>query len=73
MMETARLSYVIRASNFLEQSQKIVAPNQAPDERLLTTSMIARMKTKAEFLKIVDDLRQVAKANHLELPDFSVF
>jgi hypothetical protein len=73
VIETARLGYIIRASNFLEQSQRIIAPNVDQDQRLLTASMIAQMSTKAEFIKIVDGLRSVADAHNVKLPEFSAF
>jgi hypothetical protein len=70
---TARQNYIIRATNFLEQSQRIVAPVQSADERLLTTSMVARMRSKADFDKVVSELRSVAKANKLDLPNFDEY
>jgi hypothetical protein len=70
---TARMSYTIRASNFLDQSQRIIAPVITPDERLLMASVVARMRSKDDFDKVVDRMRVIAKAHELNLPDFSPY
>ena len=72
-VNTARLSYIIQASNYLEQCERVVAPAIPLDQRLLIASAVAQIRSKDDFLKIVDRLHTIAKSNNLNLPEFSVF
>jgi hypothetical protein len=73
IIQTARLSYIIRAANYIEQCQRIVAPFQSNDERLLLTSAFARIDSKTSYIAVLDRLQNVAQSNAIKLPDFDVF
>jgi len=73
LVGVARLSYIIRASNYLEQCERVVAPALTPDQRVLIASRVAQIQSKQDFIKIVEELRRTARTNNLILPEFSIF
>lgn len=69
LVSIASLSREIYSSTTLvsfRQLEAIVAPYQTEQERLMIRSKFARMKTRAEFLSIVEQLRATAEANGLD-------
>ena len=73
LINSSRLSYIIRASNYLEQCERIVAPAIPVDQRLLIASAIAQIRSKNDFLDVDGRFRSIAKSSNLNLPEFSAF
>jgi hypothetical protein len=68
-----RLAFISDGAVYLEQSQRILAPFLALDQRLEISSRAAQMKSKRDFDVLNDDLLRVARLNHVILPQFKPF
>ena len=68
-----RTLYVVRAANHLEQFERIVAPFVPEDERLKIGSAIAQIRSRSDYVAVLDRMVSIAKANKLVIPDFDVF
>ena len=70
LVQVFRLSYVVRASSYIEQLQRIAAPAMPAEKRLLYRSRIAQVVTRDEFVLIVDELTATAKEAGFKVPSF---
>jgi hypothetical protein len=68
-----RLIYIVRASNHMEQMQRVVAPYIDEPTRLLYSSRFASMQSRAEYLSLQSELAAIARANHVHVPDFNIY
>jgi hypothetical protein len=66
-----KLSQANSTATFFRQSVAICAPYMSEHDRLSLESQFASMRSKAEFLGILEHLRGIAGANHRQLPDFT--
>lgn len=72
VVQAARITYIIRAANHLEQLQRIVAPYVPADQRLRIASQVAQIKSKKDYDDVVVTLSGPIKANNLVLPTFDI-
>jgi hypothetical protein len=73
LITCARVVYVVRAANNIEQLQRVVAPFIDEEQRLLFASRAAQISSREEYEKIVDDLSFVAKKNNARVPTFDIY
>ncbi|WP_284336584.1 hypothetical protein [Comamonas sp. NoAH] len=68
-----RVAYVNRAANYFERLSHIVAPLQTDLQRVQVRSQFAQVTTREEFVKVIDGMRSLARANNLKVPDFTIY
>lgn len=73
LVASARTVYIVRASNNIEQFQRIVAPAITADERISLTSRVAQISSKKDYEKIIGELSAAAKKNGLRIPEFDIY
>jgi hypothetical protein len=59
-----------QARTFFAQSLSICQPYMDEHQRQMFESHFAAMSGRADYIKITDELKQIAASNQLELPDF---
>jgi hypothetical protein len=59
-----------RAYGFFSQSMSICRPYIDERQAQILASRYAGVRSRADYLKITDELRQIASSNHLLLPDY---
>lgn len=64
-------AYTIRAGSFLERSIEIVAPHVDDTQRLQLRADFRAIETAADFYRLEDRLRSIAKQAAIKLPDFN--
>ena len=69
----ASMSYIIQASNYIEQLQNVVAPVITEDQRLQFRSDAAQIESREDFKRIVDELYRIAQKNGLHVHQFRIF
>jgi len=68
-----RINYVVRASSHVEQLLHITAPFMSEQSRLMHRSELAQIKTKEDYVALVNNLRNIAFVNNVPAPEFSVY
>jgi len=68
-----RVSYVVRAAAHIEQFQRVVAPYVPDSERIKMASSVAQIKSRADYVAVIDQMTKIANDNHLVVPTFDVF
>lgn len=72
-VQVGRVGYVIRAANYADQLQQIVAPYVTPAERLRYSSKFAQVTTRQEYVSLIEELKLVAQKNAAKVPDFALY
>jgi hypothetical protein len=73
VIQVFRVSYIIRASNFLDQLERMVSPYVTENQLKTFDSRIARMKSRDEYLAISSELTTAIKSQGFEPPTFNVY
>lgn len=68
-----RSTYINRAITHYEQMTAIVAPYITEHEKIDIKSKFAQIKTKDDYVRIINRLTQVAQENKLYVPTFSIY
>lgn len=68
-----RQIYVIRASAYANQLQKIAAPFLTDKQILVYSSSLAQVQTRSGYVELVEDLRRVISGNKAIDPGFAIF
>ena len=72
-VQNFRMVYVIRATNHMEQLQRVVAPYASEQQRLVFASRFASMHTREQYIALKSDLVKIANTNNIRVPDFDVY
>jgi hypothetical protein len=62
--------YVTSASAHIRQAQTIIDPYISEKARLEFASRAARLSSRDDYIKLNDELREIAKQNNVTIPDF---
>jgi len=73
MFDNVTTIYKIEASVNLERYQSIVAPYIDENQRLVFKSRIAQIRTRVEFVTIIQDMKSIIQKNNLYDPAISIF
>lgn len=73
MVQGARLIYINRAANHLEQLQRIVAPYITPEQRIIYSSRASQLHTRHQYVELLNELTEVAKKNRTYIPTFDIY
>jgi hypothetical protein len=68
-----RQIYVIRASAYANQLQRIAAPFLTDKQILVYSSSFAQAQTRSDYVELVEDLRRVISNNKAIDPGFTIF
>jgi hypothetical protein len=67
-----RMIYVVRATNYLEQLQRVVSPYIGMDQRLMIQSRVAQIESKNDYEAVVAEMIKIAETNKLRIPTFDI-
>lgn len=73
IIQSARLIYINRAANHLEQLQRIVAPYVPPEQGIVYASRASQLHTRQQYVELLDELTEVAKKNNAYVPTFDIY
>ncbi|MGX8884020.1 hypothetical protein ACWWD9_12500 [Methylovorus sp. SPW-M1] len=73
IVQGARLIYINRAANHLEQLQRIVAPYVPLEQRIVYASRAGQLHTRQQYVELLDELMEVAKKNNAYIPTFDIY
>lgn len=68
-----RINYIVRASNYAGQLQRITAPYVSESDRMMLDSELAQVKTRDDYVRLIDKLRKVASRNNVSIPEFDIY
>jgi hypothetical protein len=73
VIEAARMTYIVRAANHMEQYERIVSPYLTEDQRLSLASRIAQIASKEDYETIISEFDAIAKQRGLRAPAFDIY
>jgi hypothetical protein len=73
VVQAAQINYIVRAARLLEQLQTAVSPYVSEQQRLAFASCAALLRSRQEYVELVDELDTIARENGIEPPDFSIW
>lgn len=73
LVSNARAEYVNKARVHYHQLLNIVAPVIGPEERLASRSAFARVGSREDYVRVLEPLEEVARANNLWVPRMDVW
>jgi len=72
-VQASQVAYINRAITHFNQLSAISAPYLSEQQRLMSRSEFARISSKANYEKVISDLRSVCMKNGVKPPEFSVW
>ena len=73
IVQSSQVTYINRAITHFNQLFAIAAPYLSEQQRLMNRSEFARISSKADYERVVADLRSVCMKNGVKPPEFSVW
>lgn len=73
IIQTSQATYINRAITHFNQLSAIAAPYLSEQQRLTSRSAFARISSKADYERVIADLRSVCMKNGVKPPEFSVW
>jgi len=71
--QTAQTIYIVRAARLIEQLQIVVAPYIPQETRLELASRAALIRNHEDYVRLVNELNDMAMSHGIQPPDFSVW
>lgn len=73
IIQSVRVGYIIRASNYLNQLERIVAPFVSDNQMRSLDSRVASMRSRADFVSVSDEMEQIVKSKNIQPPEFNAY
>jgi hypothetical protein len=73
IIQSVRVTYIIRASNYLSQLERIVAPFVTDNQMKTFASRVASIRSRADFVAVSKEMEQIVKSKNVQPPEFSAY
>jgi hypothetical protein len=73
IVQASQVAYINRAITHFNQLSSIAAPYLSEQQRLMSRSEFARISSKADYERVIADLRSVCMKNGVKPPEFFVW
>ena len=73
MVQAARIIYINRAANHIEQLQRVIAPYIAESQRVIYISRVAQMYTRQQYIDLLSEFVEIANKNNAKIPTFNIY